>query len=354
MEALALLSIDLYCRTNGWYEVALQRAGQALVLAGEARDARVALMARIALSESERLLGRIPRAIEHAEHAIAAIDDLDRSSHSVTHQRDAAVQSLAAGYALAGNVKRALQAAKDNVERAIADGPPARQAEALAALAEVAEIVGDRDLAGDAAQQALLAATGLAGSISWDIRAELVLARLAFAAQDANLALGHVSAASGRLAQRDLPLVSLQIAVGFARGQALLAAGFDDDAQEALSSAHASVMRIAGRISDPSLRSSYLSRSSPARDVMLAAERIGAIASDPVAVERTASPSDLLTRRELEILGLVAAGLPNREIADRLFISEKTVARHLTNIFTKLDVESRTQAAAWAFRQGIA
>jgi len=354
MEALALLSIDLYCRTNGWYEVALQRAGQALVLAGEARDARVALMARIALSETERLLGRIPRAIEHAERAMAAIDDLDRALPSVAHQRDAAIQSLSAGYALTGNVERALQAANDNVERALADGPPARLAEALAALSETAEIVDDRDLAGDAAQRALQVATGLTGSISWDIRAELVLARLALATGEANLALGHVSAASGRLAQRDLPLVSLQIAVGLARGQALQAAGFDDDARDALSSAHASVMRIAGRIVDPTLRSSYLSRSSPAREVMLAARRIGVIAADPIGVGATGTAPDVLTRREVEVVRLVAAGLPNREIADRLFISEKTVARHLTNVFTKLDVESRTQAAAWAFRQGIA
>ena len=65
-------------------------------------------------------------------------------------------------------------------------------------------------------------------------------------------------------------------------------------------------------------------------------------------------PNHGLTPREIEVLRLVAAGRSNREIADELFISEKTVARHLTNVFTKLDVESRTQAAAWAFRTGIA
>ncbi len=61
-----------------------------------------------------------------------------------------------------------------------------------------------------------------------------------------------------------------------------------------------------------------------------------------------------LTARELEVLGLVAAGLTNPQIAARLYLSEKTVSRHLGNIFTKLDVRSRTAAAAWALRHDLA
>ena len=55
-----------------------------------------------------------------------------------------------------------------------------------------------------------------------------------------------------------------------------------------------------------------------------------------------------LTGRELEVLRLVASGNSNTEIAHRLVLSDKTVARHLTNIFTKLEVASRTAAAAYA------
>jgi DNA-binding NarL/FixJ family response regulator len=68
---------------------------------------------------------------------------------------------------------------------------------------------------------------------------------------------------------------------------------------------------------------------------------------------RTRLP-DGLTEREAEVLALVAAGKTNREIADALVISEKTVARHLSNIFTKLDLPSRTAAAAYAFEHGLA
>ncbi len=60
-----------------------------------------------------------------------------------------------------------------------------------------------------------------------------------------------------------------------------------------------------------------------------------------------------LTAREVEVLRLVATGLGNTQIAERLVLSEKTVARHLSNIFTKLDVSSRTAAAAYAFEQRL-
>jgi len=57
---------------------------------------------------------------------------------------------------------------------------------------------------------------------------------------------------------------------------------------------------------------------------------------------------DGLTRREYEVLTLVAAGRSNREIAAALVISDRTVARHLTNIYNKIGVASRTQAARYA------
>ena len=61
-----------------------------------------------------------------------------------------------------------------------------------------------------------------------------------------------------------------------------------------------------------------------------------------------------LTEREAEVLRLVAAGLSNRGIAAELQLSEKTVARHLANIYTKLDVGNRAAATAFAFRHGLA
>jgi DNA-binding NarL/FixJ family response regulator len=60
-----------------------------------------------------------------------------------------------------------------------------------------------------------------------------------------------------------------------------------------------------------------------------------------------------LTEREVEVLRLVASGRTNPEIAAVLYLSEKTVARHLSNIFAKVDVSSRTAAAAYAFEHHL-
>ncbi|MCZ0210968.1 response regulator [Streptomyces achromogenes] len=61
-----------------------------------------------------------------------------------------------------------------------------------------------------------------------------------------------------------------------------------------------------------------------------------------------------LTEREREVLGLIADGRSNREIARVLVLSEKTVKTHVSNILMKLDLADRTQAALWAVRHGVA
>lgn len=60
-----------------------------------------------------------------------------------------------------------------------------------------------------------------------------------------------------------------------------------------------------------------------------------------------------ITRRELEILGLIAAGLSNREIADKLFVSENTVKTHSSRLFDKLGARRRTQAVQLAKQSGL-
>jgi len=67
----------------------------------------------------------------------------------------------------------------------------------------------------------------------------------------------------------------------------------------------------------------------------------------------TGAPESALTARELEVLQLVASGLTNRAIAAELILSDKTVARHLSNIFAKLDVSSRAAATAYAYEHDL-
>lgn len=63
--------------------------------------------------------------------------------------------------------------------------------------------------------------------------------------------------------------------------------------------------------------------------------------------------SDLLTKREVEVLKLIAEGLFNKEIAFNLAISEKTVKNHVSNIFRKINVSDRTQAAVYAIKNNL-
>ena len=62
---------------------------------------------------------------------------------------------------------------------------------------------------------------------------------------------------------------------------------------------------------------------------------------------------ELLSRREFEILTLVARGNTNKEIGNKLFISEKTVKNHMTQIFKKIEVEDRVQAVIFAYKNSI-
>jgi DNA-binding NarL/FixJ family response regulator len=82
---------------------------------------------------------------------------------------------------------------------------------------------------------------------------------------------------------------------------------------------------------------------------------IDAIATAPPAQSQlTARLPDGLTRREAEVLSLIAAGLSNTEIAERLVISEGTVKSHINRVFAKIDARDRAQAVAYAYRHGLA
>jgi len=109
--------------------------------------------------------------------------------------------------------------------------------------------------------------------------------------------------------------------------------------------------------------SGYLLKDSDADEVAAAvrAAHRGELQLDPVVARRLMSslregphdPTAELTSRELEVLLLVAAGKPNKEIAAELSISERTARTHVSRILRKLRLSSRTQAALWAVREGL-
>ncbi|CAM5408152.1 Response regulator transcription factor OS=Streptomyces tendae OX=1932 GN=GUR47_13615 PE=4 SV=1 [Streptomyces tendae] len=93
-------------------------------------------------------------------------------------------------------------------------------------------------------------------------------------------------------------------------------------------------------------------RSVHAGHILLQPEVAGALLSQEES-SSGAGRTGSLTEREREVLGLIADGRSNREIARALVLSEKTVKTHVSNILMKLDLADRTQAALWAVRHGV-
>jgi DNA-binding NarL/FixJ family response regulator len=98
-------------------------------------------------------------------------------------------------------------------------------------------------------------------------------------------------------------------------------------------------------------RDAALAEFRAAREVFLA------LGADPALAELAEVMGDrragVLTAREVEVLRLVSTGLTNRAIGERLSLSEKTVARHLSNIFGKLGLSTRAAATAYAYENGL-
>ncbi len=354
LEALSRMSIHLYARTHAWYEIAIERAQEALEWATSARDSRIMLMARLGLSETERLLGRRGRALDHANHAVAVFD----AGHDVgvlrINQREEVLSALSAAYLALGNADRGIEFAQERLELARARASDAALVDALVGLAE-AQLAreGNEGDARETAEMALRLCADLPGTIFWDIRALLVLAELALRADRPDEALDHASAAASRIEARETPLVWLVTHAAWIQGKALEAAGQREDARIWIERAYEHVENTAEHLASDALRERYIQDGYLVAEIREAAARYG-LARGALPPAETAERLAGLTPRELEVLSLVAAGRTNREISDELYISEKTVARHLTNIFNKIGAESRTQAAAWAFRNGLA
>ena len=88
-------------------------------------------------------------------------------------------------------------------------------------------------------------------------------------------------------------------------------------------------------------------------DPTIARKVVVSMSGSPATTSSTVEPSlQSLTARELEVLQLLARGLSNRVIAEELFVSDRTIQTHLTNIFSKLGVTSRLEAVLTAIRRG--
>jgi DNA-binding NarL/FixJ family response regulator len=150
-----------------------------------------------------------------------------------------------------------------------------------------------------------------------------------------------------------------------ARGAVALAQARAGDALEDLSAAHRGytdmgapydaagvrvLMAQAHRLlGDPDAAAAELDEAAATYEQLGAAPQLRLLSG----VRRSPVIAGGLTAREAEVLARIAGGGTNNEVAAALVISEKTVSRHLANIFLKLGVNSRTAAASWAYQHGL-
>ena len=262
------------------------------------------------LAELHRLRGEF----NHAEAAYA-----DASRHGREPQPGLALLRISQGQAAVavGAIRRALDEAK----------APARRAESLRAGVEISLAVGDVDRARVTAEEF--------SDLAQKVGAPLLRAAAAQARGAVQLADGKARDALSCL--RDATEIWRQLDAPYeiARSRALSARAHrilgDTDTARLEATAARQVFEELGARPDV-----------VDADAML----------DQMAGDEHSAPNSL-TDREVEVLGLVATGRTNRAVADALGISEKTVARHVANIFGKLGVSTRAAATAYAHRKGL-
>jgi DNA-binding NarL/FixJ family response regulator len=221
-----------------------------------------------------------------------------------------------------------------------------------------------------AQQRADAAAASIAAALTSQTGDRLARARLRAAQAEIALSAGDPETAAAAADELDevahtYRSPGLEASAAQARGTALLVQGRPAEALPALREAcrrwrELDATHLAARVRTLVARACLELDDADAAAMELDAatevfEALGASA-DLRAVDRLRGPAPLpngLTAREAEVLALAADGRSNREIASTLVISDKTVARHLSNIFTKIGASSRTEAAAFAFEHHL-
>jgi tetratricopeptide (TPR) repeat protein len=173
--------------------------------------------------------------------------------------------------------------------------------------------------------------------------------RLTLLRGEALLGMGHFDEADAVLDQllvdgKVFVPASLRWRAHVIRGRLLTAQGQRAPARQAYQSARATIGEIGDRIDDEKLRGEFMERAYR--------QLPPAPSPSPRAVAKDQFQG--LTEREREVASLIAAGCSNREIAEALVLSERTVAVHVANTLSKLGFSSRTQIASWATARGLA
>ncbi len=267
-----------------------------------------------------------------AGFALYELGDLHRLAGDYSQAEQALSQAASHGHpaqpglALLRFDQGRLDVASASIRRALAETrEPLARAAILPAFVEIVLAAGDLDSARDAAAE--LAETAA------QTRSEYLVATAAHAQGAVLLAAGNAGEALPELRRAASVWARLNAAHHAAQtrlliGRACLELGDQDTARLEIDGAREAFSRLGA---EPDARRAKALLSAPARHLPRG-----------------------LTAREAELLALLATGRSNREIAAQLYISEKTVARHVSNILRKLEVSSRAAATAYALKHGLA
>lgn len=291
---------------NGAWQDSIAEARRATRLLAHSSSNEAAAGAAYQEAEIHRLRGEF-----------AAAEDLYRAASrlGLEPQPGMALLRLMQGRAeqAAATIRRVLATTK----------APLGRARLLPALVEITMAAGAADEAHEACEELEM----IAGRFATDILAAMAAqakGQIEMAGGDSAAALGHFRAALTTWQRAGAPYLEARLRV--LAGQACRMLG-DEDGAELEFEAARSIFTALGAAPD--------------------------LARVDQLIQPASTPSHGLTRREIEVLGLVATGKTNRLIATDLGLSEKTVDRHLSNIFDKLAVNSRAAATAYAFQNGL-
>ncbi len=320
-ESFAFWCLGAALGSQGEYERALQLTHESLTIAEESEHQQWITASNCILGGIYLDLLAFPQAMDHLERALA----LAREIGSL-HWIRVTTGRLAIGYILQNDLEKARSALDAALPR---DAPTDSVGKRLCwlARAELALARGDADAALMIAND-LIADSNKVIPRLWKLRGDVLAAN---DSPDAELVF--LDAIRTATEQGALPLVwRIQLSLGklFRR-------------EEHFNAARAVIGQIAENIPEGSLRDTFLA---------------GAHAQVPAA--RAPTPRQIakkefggLTPREREIAAMIAQGKTNREIAETLVVSERTVETHVTNVLTKLGFESRTRIAAWAVEKKL-
>ena len=283
-----------------------------------------------------------------------AQDEAERVCQDVAHIH---VGIVAAGRYQIGEIRR-LRGDLDGAEDAYRQGHQlGRDPEPGLALVRLAQ--------GRAEDAAALIRSALAGVTDRLARAPLLVVQVEIAIAAGDPAMASVAADELDAVAATYQSSGLQAAAKRSRGSVLLATGRTEEALSTLRAACSGWTELEAPYDCAKVRVLLARAYRQLGDVesserefdaaRSAFEELGAeLDAREAGGERLATLPNGLTEREGEVLSLVAAGSTNRQIAEALLLSQKTVERHVSNIFTKLDVTTRTAAARFAFEHRIA